>query len=163
MDSDEARVAGAQGGSPSATTKKKQVGNFNPVCRSVASNIQEPGMTLPNQVHSPSPVWLYHSNWSDDLSPPHIIPCSPLNNHQSWLGLGNLGIANSRTEVSLISPEMPSPDIPNREFRPLGFGRGWGKSMWVPPGNSSLMPGHGQGIDQGLSNLTGLASRGQGL
>ena len=81
MDSDEDSVAGTQGGSSSTTTKKKKVGNIKPVPRSVFSNTQEPRMMLSNQVHSPSQVWLYHSNWSDDLSPPHIIPPSPHNGY----------------------------------------------------------------------------------
>ena len=97
---------------------KKQRGNVKSVPRSVVNNTHEPRMTLPNQVHSPSPAWLYHSNWSDNLSPPHAIPPSPLNCHQSQLGLGHLGTAGSRMEVPLFVPEMSSPDIPNRELRP---------------------------------------------
>ena len=68
--------------------KKKHVHNIKPVPRSVSNNTQELRMTLPNQVHSPSPVWLYHSNWSDDLSPSHVIPpnghqsCSPSTEYQ---------------------------------------------------------------------------------
>ena len=69
MDSDEASVAGTPGGSSSTTAKKKQVGNIKLVPRSVSNDTQEPRMMLPNQVHSPSSVWSYHSNWSDDLSP----------------------------------------------------------------------------------------------
>ena len=121
MDSDKASVAGTQGGSSSATIKKKQVGNVKPVPRSLVNNTQELRMTLPNQLHSPSSMWLYHSNWSDILSPLHIIPPSPLNSHQSQVGLGCLRIDNSRTEDLLIVPEMPSPNIPNMELRPLGF------------------------------------------
>ena len=86
MDSDEPSVAGTQGGSSSTTTNKKQVGNVEPVARSVSNNTQELRMTLPKQVHSPSLAWSYLSNWSDDLPPLHIIPPSPLNSHQSQLG-----------------------------------------------------------------------------
>ena len=74
MDPDNARVAGTQGGSSSTMTKQKQVGNVKLVPRSAVNNTQEPRMTVPNQVCSPSPTWSYHSNWSDNLSPPHIIP-----------------------------------------------------------------------------------------
>ena len=132
MDSGEASVACTQGGSSSTMAKMKQVGNIKPVPRSVVNNTQEPRMMVPNQGHSPSPVWLYHSNWSNDLSPPHIIPPSPLNSHQSWLELGCLGTASSRTEAPLFDPEMLSPDILNRELRPLGFGRGRGRGVWAP-------------------------------
>ena len=76
-------------------------------------------------------MWLYHSNWSDDVSPPHVIPPSLLS-HQPPLNLGYLGTTNSRTEVPLFIPEMPSHDIPSRESRPLGFGRGRGRGMWSP-------------------------------
>ena len=141
MDSDGNSVAGTQGGSSSAMTKKKQVGNVKQVPRNVVNNTQELKMMLPNQVLSLSPVWSYHSNWSDDLFPPHVIPPSLLNSYQSQLGLGYLGTDNSRTEASLIVLEMPSPNIPNRELRPIGFGRGRG--VWASPGYSSLLPGHG--------------------
>ena len=113
-------------------TKKKQVGKVKPVPMSVVNNTQEPRMTLLNQIHSPSPTWSYHTNWSDDLSPPNIIPPSPLKIYQSWLGLGLLGTAYSRIEVPLFVPEMPSPDVPNRESRPMGFGRGRGRGVWAP-------------------------------
>ena len=55
--------------------KKKQMGNIEPVPRSVTNNTQGPRMTLGSKVSSPSPTWSYHLNWSDDL-PPHIIPPS---------------------------------------------------------------------------------------
>ena len=42
MDSDEASVAGTQGGFSSTIRKKKQVGNIKPVPRSVSNNTQEP-------------------------------------------------------------------------------------------------------------------------
>ena len=48
------------------------------------------------------------------------------------------------TEVPLVVPETPSPDIPSRESRPSGFGRGRGKGMWSPPGNNSSTSGCGQ-------------------
>ena len=116
---------------------------MKPVPRSVVNNTQEPRMTLLNQVHSPSPTWSYHSNWSDNLSPPHIIPPSPLNNHQSQLGLGHLGTASSRMETPLFVPEMASLGIPNRESRPLGFERGWGLGVSGLPCNSFPMPACG--------------------
>ena len=87
---------------------------------------------LLSQVCSPSPVWSYHSNSSDNLSPPDIMPPSPLNGHQSQLGLGCLWTTYSNAEVPLVVPEIPSPNIPNREFRPLGFGRGRDRGMWSP-------------------------------
>ena len=129
IDSDESSVAGTQGGSSSTMAKKKQVGNVKPVPRSVSNNTQEPRTMLLSQVHSPSLAWSYHSNWSDDLSHPHVIPPSPLNGHQSQLGIGHLRITNSRTDVPLVVPEMPSPNIPNRELRPLGFRRGRGRGV----------------------------------
>ena len=94
---------------------------------SVVNNAQELRITLPNQICSPSPMWSYHSNLSDDLSPPCVIPPSPFNIYQSWLGLGHLG-----TEASLLVPEIPSPNIPNRESRPMRFGRGRGRGLWAP-------------------------------
>ena len=87
---------------------------------SVSNNTQEPRMMLPSQVCSPSLVWSYHSNWSDDLSSLYNIPPSPLG-QQPLLNLGHLGTSNSRAEVPLVVPEMPSLDIPSRESRPLGF------------------------------------------
>ena len=129
--SEEANVTGTQG-QPSRTTTKKQVGNVKPIPRSVSNNTQELRISLPNQVHSPSPVWLYHSNWSEDLYPPHIRPPSPLNSHQSWFGLCYLGTVNSRTKAPLIVTEMPSPDIPNRELRPLGVRRDSSRGVWAP-------------------------------
>ena len=60
MDFDEASITGTQGGSSSATTKKKQVGNVKLVPRSVSNNAQELRTTLCNQAHSPSPAWSYH-------------------------------------------------------------------------------------------------------
>ena len=113
-------------------TKKKQVDNIKPVSRSASNNTQEPRMMLPNQIHSLSLAWSYHSNWSDDLSPPHIIPLSALKGHQFHLGVGHLGTTNSRAEVPFIVPEMPSPNIPYRELRPLGFGRVRGRGVWSP-------------------------------
>ena len=74
--------------------KKKQVGNIKPVLRMWLTT-QEPRTTLLNQIHSQSPMWSYHSNWSNDLSPPHAIPPSPLNSYYSQLWLGNLGTASS--------------------------------------------------------------------
>ena len=62
MDSDYTSVTGAQGGSSSIITKKKQVDNVKPVPRSVVSNPQELRTMLPNQIHFPSPMWSYHSN-----------------------------------------------------------------------------------------------------
>ena len=62
MDSDDTSVTGTQGGSSSTMTKKAQVGNVKPVPRSVVNNTQELRMTLPNQIHSPSLMWSYHSN-----------------------------------------------------------------------------------------------------
>ena len=85
----------------------------------------------PSQVHSPSLARSYHSNWSDDLSPPHIIPPSLLG-HQPLLNLGCLGTRNSRTEVPLVVPEMPSADMPSKEPGPLQFGKGRGRGMWSP-------------------------------
>ena len=90
MDYDDTSVNGTQGGSSNVTTKKKQIGNVKLVPRSVVNNTQELRMMLPNQIHSPSPMWSYHSNWSDDQSPPHIIPPSPLNSCQSWFGVGSV-------------------------------------------------------------------------
>ena len=123
MDSDEANVAGTQGGLPSTMTKKKQEGNVKPVPRSVSNNTQELRMMLPNQVCSPSLVWSYHSNWSNDPSP-QIIPLSPLNGHQYQLQLGHLGTNNSRVEVPLIVPEMQSHNIPDIELRSFGIWKG---------------------------------------
>ena len=134
MDSDEASVSGMEGGSSNTMTKKKQVG----MSRSVSNNSRTENDAA--QVHSPSLMWSYNSNWSDDLSPPHIMPPYPLNGHQSWLGLGT---TNSRADVSLIVPEMPSPNISNRESRPLGFRRGRGRGVWSPPGTSTPMSGNG--------------------
>ena len=57
MDSDDASVAGTYGGSSSAMTKKKWVGNFKPVPMGVINNTQELRMMVPKEVHSPSPVW----------------------------------------------------------------------------------------------------------
>ena len=142
MDSDNTTVAGAQGGSSSAMKKKRQVGNVKLLPRSVVYNTQELRMTLPNQISHPSPMWSYHPNWSDDLSLQHIIPPSPLNSHQSQLELGHLGTANSGLETPLFVPEMPSPDIPNRESRPMGFGRGSDRGVGTPC-NSSPTPDHG--------------------
>ena len=73
-DSAGASAAGIQGGSSSAMVKKRQVGNVKLVPRSTSNKPQEQRMTLPSQVYSPFPVWLYHSSWSDDLSLLHIIP-----------------------------------------------------------------------------------------
>ena len=84
--------------------KKRQVGNIKLVPRSVSNNTPEPRMTLSNQVCSPSLMLLYHSNWSDDLYPPYVIPSSPLNGHQSWLGVGHLGTTNSMAGASLNCP-----------------------------------------------------------
>ena len=132
MDSADASVAGAQGRSSSIMTKKKQVGNAKLVSRSVFNNTQKPRRMLANQFHSQSLMWSYQSNWSDYLSPQHILPPSAINSYQSQLGLGCLGTANSRTEAPLFVPEMPSPNIPNRESRPMGFGRGRGRGVWAP-------------------------------
>ena len=71
IDSDEASVAGTPGQSFSAMAKQKQVGNVKQVPRSVSNNTQELRMMLLNQVCSSFLAWSYHSNWSDDLSPPH--------------------------------------------------------------------------------------------
>ena len=102
------------------------------VPRNVVINNQELRMMLPNQVHSPSLAWSYHSNWSDGLSLPHFIPPSTLVSYYSQLGLGDLGKSNSWTEVPLIVPEMPSPNIPNRESRHLGFGKDRCRGVWAP-------------------------------
>ena len=123
IDSDGASIAGIQGELPSTVIKKRQVGSIKPVSRSVNNSTQDLRMTLPSQVHSLSHVWLYHSNWSDDLSPTHIIPPSPPNGHQFQLELGHFENTSPRTEVPLVDPEIPSTNIPNRETRPLGFGR----------------------------------------
>ena len=64
--------------------------------------------------------------------PPHVIPTSPFNSHQSWLGLGHLGTTNSRMEAPLFVPEIPSPNIPNWESKPVGFGRGRCRGVWAP-------------------------------
>ena len=80
------------------------------------NSTQELRMTLSSQAHSLYPVWSYHSNWSD------IKPPSPPNSHQSQLGMSHLENTSPWTEVPLVVPEMPSPNIPNRETRPLGFG-----------------------------------------
>ena len=126
----------------------------------VVNNNQELKMIPPNEIHSPLQIWSYHSNWRDDLFPPHIIPLPPFNSYQSQLGLGHFGIASSRKEVPLVVPETPSPNIPNQESRPTGFGRGRGRGVWVPPGNRSPIPGHRQGFGQGLSNRNDPTNRG---
>ena len=82
MDSDGTSIAGIQGESPSTTIKKRQVGSIKPVQRSVNNDTQELRMIQPSQAHSLSPALSYHSNVSDDLSPPHIILPSPPNGHQ---------------------------------------------------------------------------------
>ena len=87
IDSDGDSVPDTEGGLSSTVAKKKQVGKVKPEPRSVSNNAQEPRMTLCSQVHSPSLVWSYHSNWSENLSLPHIIPPSPFNGYQSPLGL----------------------------------------------------------------------------
>ena len=115
---------------------KKTECKVKSVPRSVSNNTQESRTILPSQVHSPPLAWLYHSNWHDNLFPPHIIPPF-LPGHQPLLNLGHLGTKTSRTEVPLVVPEMPSPDIPSRESRSSGFGRGRGRGMWSPPGNSN--------------------------
>ena len=122
IDSDGASVAGIHAESPSTTIKKIQVGSFKPVTRSVNSSSQESRITQPSKTHSTSPVWSYHSNWSDYLSPLHIIPPYPPNVHQSQLGLGCLENASPRLQVPLDAPEMSSPNISNTETGPLGFG-----------------------------------------
>ena len=131
MDSYDTSVTGTQGGSSSIMTKKNHVGNIKPVPRSVVSNTQELRTTLPNQIHSPSLMWLYHSNWSDDLSPPTHHNTTPFNSYQSQLELGHLETANSRTEAPLFVPEMPSSDIPNRKPIPVGFERGRDRGVWT--------------------------------
>ena len=74
---------GTERESSSTMTKKKHVGNIKPVPRSVVNNTQELRMMVPNKVCSPSPMWLYHSNWSDNLFPHtsyhllHLIAISP--------------------------------------------------------------------------------------
>ena len=101
------------------------------VPRSVVYNTQELRMMVPNDIVLRPCMWSYHSNWSDDLSSPHVIPPSPLNNFQSWLELGHVGEANSRTEAPLFVPEMPCPDFANREWRTMWFGRGRGRGRGV--------------------------------
>ena len=58
----EASVAGAQGELSNATVIKRLVGSVKPVPRSASNSPQESRTTLPNQVHSLSPAWSYHSN-----------------------------------------------------------------------------------------------------
>ena len=54
IDSDEASVAGTQGGLSSTMVKRKQVDNIKPVPRSVSNTTQELRMMLPYEAHSPS-------------------------------------------------------------------------------------------------------------
>ena len=132
---------------------KRQVGSIKPGQRSVYNTTPELRMALPSQVHSPSPAWSYHSNWSDDLSTPHNIPPSPPNGCQPVLCLGHLENTYPRREVPLVVPQMSSPNIPNRETRPLGFGCGRDRGIWYPSDNSSLTPVHGGSFSQGFSNF----------
>ena len=108
MDSDEASVNGAEGGSSSTMAKKKQVGNIEPVSRSVTNNTQGPRMTLCSQVSSQSPTWSYHSNWIDlEMSSPNI----------PYRGLRPLGFGRDRGR-GVFCPVNSSP-VP-------GLGRGFG-------------------------------------
>ena len=45
------------------------------------------------------------------------MPPSVPNVYQAYLGLGCLEDTDPRTEVPLVVPEMPSPDISNRKTR----------------------------------------------
>ena len=61
--------------------KKKQVGNVTLGPKSISNNTQELRMMPPSQVYSLFTAWSYHSNWSDNISPPQIIPPLPPNGH----------------------------------------------------------------------------------
>ena len=76
-------------------------------------------MTLPSQAHS---LHGFTPQIGVMIYPPHIIPPSLPNGHQNKFGLVHLENTSPRTEVPLVVPEMPSPNIPTRETRLLGFG-----------------------------------------
>ena len=110
----------------SASTEPELASNVKPI---TTDTNQNQARSLGDRIHSSSPAWSYHSDWSDDLHPPHQNPPTPLTTYQALAALRTLVL-----ETPLTTSASQNPNPPSGGSRHNGLGRGTWHAIVDCPG-----------------------------